>query len=145
MIKGLMSQCKTIFISVFAALGLQFGALINPSSGNAPEKYVEFLQDFHIYERTAIFYYINNKVQHNEQRNSCKCISNYLELNTPVKGVLILIVQIYIISKYKMLYKESILNKDMDKLKAKDSKEEPCNTDLPKHHAAMLILGITGL
>ena len=44
-----------------------------------------------------------------------------------------------------MLYKESILNKDIDKLKAKDSKEEPCNTHLPKDHAAMLRLGKTGL
>ena len=42
-----------------------------------------------------------------------------------------------------MLYKESILNKDMNKLKVKDRKEVPCNTDLTKDCAALLILGKT--
>ena len=44
-----------------------------------------------------------------------------------------------------MLYKESILNKDIDKLKVKDRKDVSCNTDLPKDCAALLILGKTGL
>jgi len=35
-----------------------------------------------------------------------------------------------------MLYKESILNKDIDKLKVKDRKDVSCNTDLPKDCAA---------